>query len=152
VSTTVPGSIVPLPDDDAIGLELPTITNEYMNGRLSQARDYVLVILKRTPKRKRPEVDPIIREHGRRNMALQQAGLMPIVCPVRDDGEYAGIGILTVSVDRATQILSEDPGVKAGIVTFEVHPVAGFLESVQTTQRDADARASQFAEPTTETR
>jgi hypothetical protein len=83
---------IPLADDDGLGLEPPSITDEHMNGRLPQSRDYVLVILKRTPKLNRPEVDLIIWEHGRRNMALQQAGLMPIVCPVPDDGDHAGIG------------------------------------------------------------
>jgi hypothetical protein len=105
---------------------LPTITDEYMRERLQHARGYTLLVLKRTPSLKRPDADPVIWEHGRRNMALQQAGLMPIVCPVRDDSEYAGIGILTVPADRAAEILSEDPGVKAGIFTFELHPVAGF--------------------------
>jgi hypothetical protein len=50
-------------------------------------------------------------------MAPQQAGLMPIVCPVRDEGEYAGIGILTVPVARATEIYGEDT---SGMCTYEV--------------------------------
>jgi hypothetical protein len=118
---------VPLADDEAAGLELPTITDEYMQERLGQAQGYTLVILRKTPKYKRPDTDPIVREHGRRNMALQQAGLMPIVCPARDDSGFAGICIFAVSPERASEILSEDPGVEAGIFTFEAHPVAGFL-------------------------
>jgi len=113
-------------DDAALGLDLPEITDEFMQQRLAQAQSYTLVVLKRTPKLTRPDVDPIIWEHGRRNMALQQAGLMPIVCPVRDESEWAGICILTDSLERARQILGEDPGVKAGIFTFDVHPVGGF--------------------------
>jgi hypothetical protein len=117
---------VPVPDEASIGLELPTITDEFMKQRLAGSESYTLWLLKRTPKLKRPEADPIIWEHGRRNMALQQAGLMPIVCPVRDESEWAGIGILTVSPERAAEIFTQDPGVKAGIFTFDVHPVAGF--------------------------
>jgi len=115
---------VPVPDDTSIDLKLPTITDEFMKQRLSLSQSYTLLLLKKTPKLKRPEVDPIIWEHGRRNMALQQAGLMPIVCPVKDESEWAGIGILTVPPERAAEIITEDPGVKAGIFTFEVHPVA----------------------------
>lgn len=59
-------------------------------------------------------------------MALQQAGLMPVVCPVAGASEWAGIGNLAVAPERAAEIFSEDPGVKAGIFTFEVHPVVGF--------------------------
>jgi hypothetical protein len=117
---------VPLSDDASIGLELPTITDEFMKQRLSESESYTLWLLKTTPELKRPEVDPIIWEHGRRNMALQQAGPMPIVCPVHDESEWAGIGILTVPPERAAEIFSQDPGVKAGIFTFEVHPIAGF--------------------------
>jgi hypothetical protein len=117
---------VPGPDEALIGLELPTITDELMKQRLAGSESYTLCLLKGTPKLKRPEADPIIWEHGRRNMALQQAGLMPIVCPVRDESEWAGIGILTVSPERAAEIFTQDPGVKAGIFTFDVHPVAGF--------------------------
>ena len=117
---------VPLADDAAWGRDRPSVTDEFMQQRLSQSQTYTLVILKRTPKLKRPEVDPIIWEHGRRNMALQQAGLMPIVCPVLDEGELAGICILTIPLKRTAEILTEDPGVKAGIFTFEVHPIGGF--------------------------
>ena len=35
----------------------------------------------------------IVWEHGRRNMALRAQGTLPIVCPVGDDSEWAGIGI-----------------------------------------------------------
>jgi hypothetical protein len=59
-------------------------------------------------------------------MALHYAGLMPIICPVRAHSELAGICILTVAPERAAEILSEDPGVKAGILTFEVVPTVGF--------------------------
>ena len=72
-------------------------------------------------------------------MALQRAGLMPIVCPVRDDSEWAGIGILTVPVERATEIFTEDPGVKARIFTFEVHPVGGFPSSTLPTETQVTA-------------
>ena len=152
MSTGTGASGVPLADDQAIGLELPTISDEYMKGRLPQSRDYTLLILKRTAKFKRPEVDPIVLEHGRRNMALTQAGLMPIVCPARDTGEYAGIGILTVPIDRAAEILNEDPGVKAGILTFEVHPVGGFPGSSLPTQTHAETQTSQFGEMATRDR
>jgi hypothetical protein len=129
----------PVPDEASIGLELPSISDEFMGQRLSETHSYTLLLLKRTHKLKRPEVDPIIWEHGGRNMALQQAGLMPIVCPVGDDSEWAGICILTVSPERAAEILTQDPGVKAGIFTFEVHAVGGFpgstLPSSATGQR-----------------
>ena len=117
---------VPVADDPSIGLELPTITDDYMRSRLTEAESYTLLILKKTPKYSRPAADPIVREHGRRNMALQRSGLMPIVCPSRDDSDLSGVCIFTVSPERAAEIYAEDPGVKAGIFTFDVHRVGGF--------------------------
>lgn len=87
---------MPVAEETSIGLELPTITDEFMEQRLSQSQSYTLCLLKRTAKLKRPEMDPGIWEHGRRNMALQQAGVMPMVWPVRDESEWAGIRILAV--------------------------------------------------------
>ena len=74
----------------------------------------------------RPDVDPIIWEHGRRNMALNDAGLMPVVLPVADDTDLAGIAVFTVGPDEVRTIMDDDPGVRAGIFTYELHPVRGF--------------------------
>ena len=64
---------------------------------------------------------------------------MPIVCPVRDESEWAGICILTVPPGRAGEIFSEDPGVKAGIFTFEVHPVGGFPGSTLPAESEVES-------------
>jgi hypothetical protein len=101
------------------------ITDDYMNTRISQARTYALVVLKPTPEYFAASSRPIVWEHGRRNMALQAAGIMPIVCPVGDD-EISGIGIFNTDPDEARSIMADDPGVRAGIFTFEVHTCRGF--------------------------
>jgi hypothetical protein len=121
-----------MPDDnDAVqGLELPTITDEHMRERLSQAKRYTVALLRTTSSFKRPEMDPIIWEHGRRNFALREQGVMPIVLPVADDSDLAGLGVFDATEAEVTRILDEDPGVKAGIFTFELHPVRGFPGSI----------------------
>ena len=101
------------------------ITDDYMNNRISQAKTYALVVLRPTPEYFAARSRPIVWEHGRRNMALQAAGIMPIVCPVGDD-EIAGIGIFNTDPDEARAIMADDPGVLAGIFTFEVHTCRGF--------------------------
>jgi hypothetical protein len=103
-----------------------TITDEYMRERLSKAKTYTLVVLKKTERRNDPDADAIVREHGKRNMALNAEGLLPIVCPVGGETELAGIGIFTGSFDEVKKIMDDDPGVKAGIFTYEVHPCRGF--------------------------
>jgi hypothetical protein len=106
---------------------IPTghITDDYMNDRIAKAKPYALMVLRPTPKYFDAASRPIVWEHGRRNMALQAAGIMPIVCPVGDD-EISGIGIFNTDPDEARAIMSDDPGVRAGIFTLEVHACRGF--------------------------
>jgi hypothetical protein len=110
-----------------VSTTIPTdqITDDYMHDRISKARSYALVVLRPTPEYFGADARPIVWEHGRRNMALQAAGIMPIVCPVGDD-EIAGIGIFSTGPDEARAIMAADPGVRAGIFTFEIHTCRGF--------------------------
>jgi hypothetical protein len=82
--------------------------------------------LRTTSSFRRPDVDPIIREHGRRNFALREHGVLAVVLPADDDSDLAGLGVFNATEAEVTQILDEDPGVKAGIFTVELHPVRGF--------------------------
>jgi hypothetical protein len=101
------------------------ITDDYMHERLGKAKPYALVVLRPTPRYFQEDSHPVVWEHGRRNMALQAAGIMPIVCPVGDD-EISGIGIFNTDTDEARTIMTNDPGVRAGIFTFQVHACRAF--------------------------
>lgn len=105
---------------------MATITDEYMRETISRSKNYTLVILKATPKRHEPGVEPVIWEHGRRNFELRAEGLLSIVCPVADGSEVTGVGIFNAPVDEVRKIMDEDPGVKAGVFVYEVHPCRGF--------------------------
>lgn len=107
-------------------LQLPEISDDFMRERLAGTRTYTVVVLRTTPKFERPEVDPTIWEHGRRNFALRERGLLPIVLPVADDSDWAGLGVLDASPEQSARIMDGDPGVQAGIFSYELHPVRGF--------------------------
>ncbi len=109
-----------------LGQTLPAITDETMRGRLSTAKSYTAILLHTTPSFRRPHVDPIVWEHGRRNMALVEAGLLSIVLPVTDDSGLAGLGIFALTPDDTVTVMDADPGVRAGIFTYDIHPVRGF--------------------------
>jgi hypothetical protein len=113
-------------DDRAIGLKLPTITDEQMRAQLANAQSYTLMVLKKTSRYSHPEADTLVWEHGRRNFGLREAGLMAIVCPIVDSSEYAGIGIFGASPEWVSEIMNEDPGVKAGVFAFEIYAIVGF--------------------------
>lgn len=112
--------------DHVAGRVLPVISDDAMQARLAGTSSYTAVLLHATDKCVRPAVDPIIREHGRRNMALAEAGLLAVVLPVSDDSELAGLGVFAAAVDETRAILDDDPGVRAGIFRYELHPVRGF--------------------------
>jgi len=69
-------------------------------------------------------------QRGKRNMALHAAGIMPIVCPIGDSSGVTGVGVFNASSEDVQRICSLDPGVKAGVFNFEVHPSRSFPGSI----------------------
>jgi hypothetical protein len=102
------------------------ITDEFMRQHMAATKDYCIVILKAGPNQQMPGADQIIWEHGRRNFALREQGLLAIVCPIRDGSEVSGLGIFTTSPTETQQIMDDDPGVQAGVFVYEIHPCRGF--------------------------
>ena len=105
---------------------MTVISDEYMQQMLQRTRQYCIVILRKTPLRYEEGADEIVWEHGRRNFMLRAEGKLAIVCPVIDDSGVSGVGIFNATVEEVQQIMDEDPGVKAGIFTYELHPCRSF--------------------------
>jgi uncharacterized protein YndB with AHSA1/START domain len=110
----------------ALGKALPVITDETMRSRIASAKPYTVMVLHTTAAFARPACDGLIWEHGRRNMALVEAGLLSVVLPAADDSDVAGYGIFSTDLDATRRLMDEDPGVRAGIFSVELHPVRGF--------------------------
>lgn len=102
------------------------INDDYMRQMLTKSRNYSVVILKQGPNYGITGFEKIIWEHGRRNFSLPSDGLLSIVCPVTDNSDYSGVGIFNSSIDEAKKIMDGDPGVAAGIFTYEVHSCKSF--------------------------
>jgi hypothetical protein len=115
-------------DDSA----LPEMSDEEFQELRQSARPYTVLVLKAGPEfvmpgpGRDPRVLGIIMEHGKRNVRLKLAGLMPIVCPIADGSGMTGIGLFDASPEDVERIMAEDPGVKAGVFTYEVHPCRSF--------------------------
>ncbi len=105
---------------------MKTFTDEEMNTLLPAAKPYSVVILKQGPHFTDETTPAIVWEHGRRNFALRYDGVLAVVLPVTDGSELCGIGVFTANVDDTVAIMTDDPGVQAGVFTFEVHPCCGF--------------------------
>ena len=105
---------------------MSAITDEYMQDMLAKTRMYSLVLLKRAGRYSQPDTPAIIWEHGRRNLSLREDGLLVVVCPVADDTDLAGIGIFDATLEETARIMEDDPAVRAGVLSYEVHPIRGF--------------------------
>jgi hypothetical protein len=73
--------------------------------------------------------------HGKRNFALRLAGFLPIVCPVSDGTRVTGVGVFDASPEDVDWILVTDPGVQAGILTYDIHPTRTFPSSTLPARR-----------------
>jgi hypothetical protein len=111
---------------------LPEVSEETLMQALQTVRAYTIVVLKAGPNfsppgpDRDPAVAKIVLEHGKRNFALRAVGLMPIVCPVADGSGVTGVSIFDAEPDDVDRIMASDPGVKAGIFTYEIHPTRTF--------------------------
>ena len=117
---------------------LPAVTDQILQDALQGIRPYTVYILKagRGYQEPGPEregwVADLILEHAKRNYALYLAGLMRIVCPIGDGSGTTGVGIFDADLVEADQIMRQDPGVKAGLFTYELHATQTFPESTLT--------------------
>ena len=105
---------------------LPWISDEEMHARLAGSAPYTLVALLATDRLVRPDVNPIIWAHGRRNMSLIAAGIAPIIAPAITPGGPSGYAIFATGPDETRTIMDADPAVVAGIFTYEIHPIRAF--------------------------
>lgn len=97
-----------------------------MNAMLAEAKAYSLMILRDGPNADAEDAPQHVWEHGRRNFGLRADGRLAVVLPVTDSTGVCGVGVFTTSVEETVAIMTEDPGVQAGVFTFEVHPCMGF--------------------------
>lgn len=102
------------------------ITDEMMRSAMATVRAYTVVLLKQGPNYGMDGAEKIIWEHGRRNFSLRADGLLSIVCPVADDTPLCGLGIFGGDPETVRELMDGDPGVRAGVFTYEVHPVRSF--------------------------
>ena len=103
-----------------------TFTDEEMGRLLPTAKAYSVVILSRGPNFDDEATPAIVWEHGRRNFALRDAGVLAVVLPVTDDSEVCGIGVFAATIDETAALMADDPGVATGVFTYRVHPCRGF--------------------------
>lgn len=101
------------------------VTDEQVRALAATAQPYSLVLLWWADERFQDGADAIEAAHQRRMVALRADGVIAILCPVGSDS-LAGAVVFDVGPERAREILSDDPCVRAGMMRVEVHPCHGF--------------------------
>ena len=102
------------------------VSDDAVKQRISKAKAYTFVMLKRTLA-STPEL-------GKRNQIahlkylqkLKEEGKLPLYGPLTDNGEIRGICIFNLSdLDAVKKLIEEDPHIKSGHLTYELHPYFG---------------------------
>jgi hypothetical protein len=106
--------------------EQAQIRDEQFRQLRATVKPYTAVILHPGPNRHAEGADAIIYQHGMRNAQMHLDGTLPIVCPTADTSDFSGLGIFNGSPDEITAIMDADPAVRAGVLTYELHPVSSF--------------------------
>lgn len=102
-----------------------TVTDEQIRALAATAKPFSLALPRWGPQRYTDGADAIELEHQRRMVSLRADGVIVVLCPVASD-TVAGVAIMTVPAEEAAEIMAADPCVRAGTLTFEVHPCHGF--------------------------
>ncbi|MFG1947515.1 hypothetical protein [Nonomuraea sp. NPDC048826] len=102
-----------------------SVTDEQIRALAATAKPYSLAILQWAPGRTMEGAAAIELEHQRRMVSLRADGVIAILCPVASDA-VAGVAIMTVPAEEASEIMAGDPCVRAGMMRYEVHPCHGF--------------------------
>jgi len=105
---------------------MSAISDEVMRERLSKAKAYSMVLLRKGPRWGASDARQIVWEHGRRNFELREAKKLAIVCPFGGDTDLRGAGIFDADSQETEGIMAGDPAVQAGVLVFEVYPCRGF--------------------------
>ena len=105
---------------------MKTFTDDEMKALLPTAKTYTVMILKQGPNFTDDTAPAVIWEHGRRNFGLRHDGVLAVVLPVPDGSDVCGVGVFTGTVAETVAVMNDDPGVQAGVFTFDVHGCLGF--------------------------
>jgi hypothetical protein len=102
-----------------------TVTDEQVRQLVATAKPYSLALLWWGPERSMDGADEIERAHQRRMVSLRAEGVIAILCPVGGE-KLAGAAIMHLPPDEARKVMDEDPCVRAGMMTCEVHQCHSF--------------------------
>jgi uncharacterized protein YciI len=100
------------------------VRDEYIAAQIATGKQYTVVFLKTggVPKPEGEARAALQRAHQRHLFALKQEGLATLFGPFTDGGDLRGMVFFnTADQDLVRRRIAEDPYVRAGVMTFELH-------------------------------
>ena len=109
-------------------------------------KPYFLGLLRRGPRWNEiegPEAAELLPRHLAYLREQSEAGRYKVAGPVLDESEFAGVLLIFAeTLEAATALAENDPGVRAGRLAVEVHPVLlPALDGVHAMYTDAETKA-----------
>ena len=105
-----------------------TVTDEYVQHEIEKGKQYLVVILKSIPQPGISE-DSMADEqeaHLKYLFTLKEKGKLPVFGPFFNSGDLEGLCIFNSdNTDEVKRLIEGDPHVKAGHLTYEIHPWFG---------------------------
>jgi len=101
------------------------VTDAQIQDLAATATPASVCVLTWTADRHQQGADATELEHQRRMVTLRADGVIAVLVPVLSD-TVAGIAVLTIGVEEADALFAEDPCVRAGMMTYEVHACLTF--------------------------
>ena len=102
-----------------------TVTDDQIQQLASTAKPFSIAMLWWAPDRHQDGARDIELKHQRRMISMHHDGLIAVLCPGTDD-ILAGVAVMAVGPDEATEIMAADPCVQAGMMRCDVHSGMGF--------------------------
>jgi uncharacterized protein YciI len=101
------------------------LTPQLIQKEISRGKQYSLVLLKKGPNAESVDSVQLAKDqdaHLIHLFSMKQKGLMPIFGPLLEDIELRGICIFNITdKEEIKKLLDEDPHVKSGRLTYEIH-------------------------------
>ena len=90
-----------------------------------QLKEYFFVMLKRGSNQSQdsPSTEKLQQQHMAHIQKMSTDGHLAVAGPFGDDGAWRGIFIFkTKTIDEAKKLVEQDPMIRAGRLTYEIHP------------------------------
>lgn len=106
-------------------IDVSTMTDDRMMGLVGSAQPYTVCTLRPGPQWGVGDWEKVIWEHGRRNLAMREEGLLVVTLRTESE-DVVGVGVYDRDLDATHELLAGDPAIQAGVLLYDLCPALGF--------------------------